>query len=164
MTAGDPAGAALSAVIDRRYSSADLQRLFRGCQIFFRAGVIRIDSQRMLEVFFGLRQLALLDEDFAQTVVGIREFGIDGQCAFVMDQRLGKISEFAEDDSEIVLSERILRIESHGPLEVYLRTLEVPLFVKDNAKVVVNFGVPGIERQGSLKMGSGCCIVPLIAQ
>ena len=106
MTAGDLAGAALSAVIDRRYSSADLQRLFRGCQIFFRAGVIRIDSQRMLEVFFGLRQLALLDEDFAQTVVGIREFGIDGQCAFVMDQRLGKISEFAEDDSEIVLSER----------------------------------------------------------
>ena len=72
-----------------------------------------------------------------------------------MNPSLGKISEFGEHDSEIVLSQRVTGFDANGKLEVCLRARQIALLIKDDAQVIVNFSVFGVDPQGVLKMAPG---------
>ena len=100
-----------------------------------------IDPKRLLEMIRRPSQIAFLRDCHAELIMGIGKIGLDAHGPLLMNASFRQISKFGKHDSEIVLSERILRIERNGTLEVPLCRLQVGLFVKNDAKIVVELGI-----------------------
>ena len=66
---------------------------------------------------------------------------IDSLGTLTMGSRFFSLPELCEHDSEIVMSERVVRIDFHRKLQLRLRILEIAQLVKGDAEVVVEAGI-----------------------
>src|ERR1041385_4835993 len=90
---------------------------------------VRSAAQRIFYVIRSLSQIALGSKNLTQPVMGIDEFRIEPERAFMVKPSLGEISEFGQHNSEIVLGERVPGVESDGPFQMGFCLRQVVLFV-----------------------------------